>query len=190
MAVTHGDEHAPSDDDPFADLVLDESFVSAAKVSEAPARTRDAIARYAHLEQPVFGTGRPPERAPRSRKRRCDHYHRRDHCDGAAWLHHLVDQPPQPRCLAAGATHERGPAAESRTFDCSVAAAWLEHADTGTKCSHQLAGNLADRQCLTWDLRNNAKLTPVPCSQPHRAEVTGNADIRSRFGQAYPGRRR
>src|SRR3954454_3897525 len=70
MAVTHGDEHVPSEDDPFADLVLDESFVQAAKVSEAPARTREAIARYAHLEQPVFGRARPRERPPRCRKRR------------------------------------------------------------------------------------------------------------------------
>jgi hypothetical protein len=70
MAVLHGDEHGSSEDDPFAGLVLDESFVQAAKVSEAPARTRDAIAKYSHLEQPVFGTGRPPERRPRSRRRR------------------------------------------------------------------------------------------------------------------------
>jgi hypothetical protein len=70
MAVRHGDEHAPREDDPFAGLVLDESFIRAAKFSEAPARTRDAIARYAHLEKPVFGTGRPPERPPRSPRRR------------------------------------------------------------------------------------------------------------------------
>jgi hypothetical protein len=44
MAVTHGDDQAPIEDDPFAGLVLDESFVQAAKHSEAPARTREAIA--------------------------------------------------------------------------------------------------------------------------------------------------
>ncbi|WP_045878693.1 septum formation family protein [Pseudofrankia sp. DC12] len=34
------------DDDPFADLVLDESFVKGASVYEAPARTRAAVRRY------------------------------------------------------------------------------------------------------------------------------------------------
>ncbi|WP_157734982.1 septum formation family protein [Pseudofrankia inefficax] len=50
------------DDDPFADLVLDESFVKGASVYEAPARTRAAVRRYSADGPATSGTRRRTRR--------------------------------------------------------------------------------------------------------------------------------
>ncbi|MCK9904019.1 septum formation family protein [Frankia sp. Cpl3] len=56
--------------DPFADLVLDEAFVSAATRYEAPARTRQAVARFAPLEDARARRGSGPGRGRRGASRR------------------------------------------------------------------------------------------------------------------------
>lgn len=187
MAVTQGDDPAPSEDDPFAGLVLDESFVQAAKVSEAPARTRDAIARYAHLEQPVFGTGRPPERGPRSRKRRWITVTAA--ITVAALLGYIVWLTGRPSHAAA----PQAPitqASPSPNPAQSVAPS-PQIASTPSPVPSQL-GNWPNArtvgECLTWQSQEQAPVSVVSCGRPHVAQVTGNLDVKGRFGVAWPGR--
>ena len=185
MAVTHGDEQAPSEEDPFAGLVLDESFVQAAKVSEAPARTRDAIARFAHLEHPVIGTGRPPERGPRSKKRRWITV--TAVVMVAALLGYIVWLTGRP----AHATNSGAP------LSTSTPSTGGQQPTTPPKGSSTPApqpselGNWPAKrtvgECLMWKPEEHAPVTVVPCSQSHVAQLTANIDVSGHFGVAWPG---
>ncbi len=57
------------DDDPFDELVLDEDFIRGGRY-EAPARTREALARHPSAPDPWRAPEPPPPRQPRRRARR------------------------------------------------------------------------------------------------------------------------
>ncbi len=186
MAVTHGDEHEASEDDPFAGLVLDESFVKAAKHAEAPARTREAIARYAHLEQPVLGTGRPSERGPRSKKRR--------------WITVtavivLVTLFGYIIWLTGRSSHPAATQAPVMSATPPSSAQSPSASPSGSSSPAPLPGELgswpptpATGKCITWQPHEHAPVSVVPCAESHLAEVTGDTDVTSRFAQVWPGR--
>jgi hypothetical protein len=179
MAVTHGDDSVPGEDDPFADLVLDESFVQGAKVSEAPARTREAIAKYAHLEHPVFGTGRPPERGPRSRKRRWITV--TAVITLAALLGYIVWLTGRPSHAAAPQAPEISSNAPSPDRTTPSPAPSTEPMVKGYLSSTPVGS------CLTWAKVRGATARTVPCSAPHLGQVTANIDLTATFHETWPG---
>lgn len=186
MAVTHGDEQAPSEEDPFAGLVLDESFVQAAKVAEAPARTRHAIARYAHLERPANGTGRPPEHGSRSRKRRWITV--TAVVTVAALLGYIVWLTGRPsHASSAGAPLTNATPSPNPAPSIAPSPNGL---GTPTPQPTELSNWQETRpigQCVTWQPYERAPITAIPCSDTHLAQITGNIDVSGRFGKAWPG---
>ncbi|WP_018635375.1 septum formation family protein [Parafrankia elaeagni] len=86
--------------DPFAGLVLDEAFVSAATRYEAPARTRQAVARFAPLEDERAWRGSGPRRGRRGAARRAAR-------TAAAASRRAVPPGPAARDLGSPA-HSRG----------------------------------------------------------------------------------
>ncbi|WP_007519850.1 septum formation family protein [Pseudofrankia saprophytica] len=201
-----GAGHDP--DDPFAGLVLDESFVRAASVYEAPARTRAAVRRHGGPDVP----GRPARR--RRRVTAATPPSPRDWSPAEAparrararlvgisvglvavlslgyfavlpRLHH-GDDPPAPAGAAPGAL----PSAPAGATPAN--AGGLAPAPAGTPTSENLIDNLNFRRggCYRWNQELAvAHADGVPCTQTHLFEAVERTSMdRAEYapGAAYP----
>ncbi|WP_322752766.1 septum formation family protein [Frankia sp. Cas3] len=172
------------DDDPFAGLVLDADFVAGATTYEAPARTREAVARYGAATGP--GQARSPYN--RSGFRRANPLRRR-------WLVAVVIV--FVLLLAGGyvAFREGGwPSTEANATSSSATSTGQSLA--GSPTAGPSSGTVAlDRQsysrghCYTWNQDiAYPKVDEVSCASPHLFEAIKKTSIDGEYppGSAYP----
>ncbi|WP_322767814.1 septum formation family protein [Frankia sp. Cr1] len=172
------------DDDPFAGLVLDADFVAGATTYEAPARTRDAVARYG------AATGPAQTRSPRNRveRRRANPLRRRGLVAAVIGVALL---------LAGGYAIVRaggGPSPESGATASSAASTGQSPAGSPTAGPSAATVDLgrqsyARGHCYTWNQDiTHPKVDEVSCASPHLFEAIKETDIASNYipGSAYP----
>ncbi len=172
------------DDDPFAGLVLDADFVAGATTYEAPARTREAVARYGA----ATGPGQAPSPHSRSGFRRANPLRRRGLV--AMVIVFVLLLAGGYVALRAGG----GPSAESNATSSSATSTGQSPAGSPTAGPSAATVDLSRQSyarghCYTWNQDiAHPNVDEVSCASPHLFEAIKATDIASDYipGSAYP----